>query len=59
MAEVEVSRGMAAVAFEPHRVQISDLLEAVAAAGNDGRHHYQAKFIKEIPADQILRIQPS
>ena len=56
MAEDELSQGMAAVAFEPQQqVQVADLLEAVAAAGNDGRHHYQAKFIEEIPAEQAVR----
>lgn len=54
MADVVVSRHMAAVAYDPQQVEIADLLEAVATAANDGRHNYQAQFIKEIPAIQAL-----
>ena len=49
MAEVNLEKGIVAAAFDPHRVTPSDLVAAVVGAGNDGRHHYQAEFIKQVP----------
>ena len=54
-AEVELSQGLAAAAFDPERVTSEDLIQAVANAGNDGRHHYMARLIKQMPAAQALR----
>ena len=34
-----------AVAYDPMRVETGDLIAVVAAAGNDGRHHYEAQVI--------------
>ena len=49
LAEVHLEQGIAAAAYDPHRVAPSDLVAAVVGAGNDGRHHYQAEFIKQVP----------
>ena len=49
MAEVHLEKGIAAAAFDPNMVTPSDLVAAVVGAGNDGRHHYQAEFIKQEP----------
>lgn len=49
MAEVHLEKGIAAAAFDPNMVTPSDLVAAVVGAGNDGRHHYQAEFIRQEP----------
>jgi copper chaperone CopZ len=54
-ADVELEQGVAAAAYDPERVTTDDLLQAVAQAGNDGRHHYVAHLIKQVPASQALR----
>jgi copper chaperone CopZ len=54
-AEVELEQGVAVAAFDPQVVTIKELIAAVAEAGNDGRHHYQAALIKEMPAGDIFR----
>jgi Cu+-exporting ATPase len=51
LAEVHLEKGIAAAAFDPNRVTPSELVAAVAGAGNDGRHHYQAEFIKQVPIE--------
>lgn len=45
-ADVDADTGEAVVAFDPRRADVPDLLAAVAAAGDDGRHHYQARVIE-------------
>lgn len=54
-ADVELEQGVAAAAYDPEQVTTDDLLQAVAQAGNDGRHHYVARLIKQVPASQALR----
>lgn len=54
-AEVELEQGLAAAAYDPERVTTDDLIQAVALAGNDGRHHYVAQLLKQVPAGQALR----
>lgn len=54
LAEVHLEQGIAAVAFDEERVTAPALVEAVAAAGNDGRHHYEAKLIRQMPAAEVL-----
>lgn len=54
LAEIGLEQGVAAVAFDEERVSPAALVEAVAAAGNDGRHHYEAKLIRQMPAAKIL-----
>lgn len=51
LAEVNLENGFAAAAIDPLRVRYSDLIAAVVGAGNDGRHHYHAKFIKLVPIE--------
>ncbi len=54
LADVILEKGIAAAAYDPDKVTPEDLEQAVAAAGNDGRHHYQARIIDRIPASQGL-----
>lgn len=56
LAEVILENGMAAVAFDPDRVRSADLVQAVAGAGNDGRHHYLAQVVQQGPAKQELAL---
>ena len=55
LAEVQLEQGIAAAAYDPQRTTVEDLLGAVTQSGNDGRHHYYANLIKELPAAQALR----
>jgi copper chaperone CopZ len=54
-ADVALEQGLAAAAYDPERVTAEDLIQAVAGAGNDGRHHYFARLIKQVPARQAIR----
>ncbi len=54
LADVQLEMGMAAAAYDPQRVTPEDLVQAVAAAGNDGRHHYAAQVVKTLPAREAL-----
>lgn len=54
LVEVQLERGIAAAAYDQNKVNINDLLWAVAASGNDGRHNYSAQFISQIPAEVAL-----
>jgi copper chaperone CopZ len=53
-AEIELGQGLAAVAFDPGRLTIEDLIQAVAQSGNDGHHHYDAQLIRKVPASKAL-----
>ena len=53
-ANVFLEEGMAVAAYDPARVETGDLIAAVATAGGDGRHHYQAQVIGRTPADSAL-----
>lgn len=55
MADVYLERGIAKAAYDPQQITTDDLVLAVASAGNDGRHHYQAKFIKQEMVRQVMR----
>lgn len=44
-AEVMLNMRMAEVYFDGKKVAAEMLIQAVAGAGNDGRHHYQAQVI--------------
>jgi copper chaperone CopZ len=44
-AEVLLNMRMAEVYFDEKKVSVEMLVQAVAGAGNDGRHHYQAHAI--------------
>lgn len=55
LAEIHLEHGIAATAFDPNRVTVEDLIQAVSQSGNDGRHHYVAQLIEELPAQQALR----
>jgi copper chaperone CopZ len=55
VAEVRLENGIAAAAYDPKRVTPDILAQAVASAGNDGKHHYRAEVLKILPADEALR----
>lgn len=55
-ADVDLTRSMAVVAFDPHQVIPDDLTTAVANAGNDGRHHYQAFVMQTMPAQEVFTL---
>ena len=57
LVEVMLERGMAGVAYDPEQVDPSDLPQAVAKAGNDGHHHYQAEVVKVVPAAEALALE--
>ena len=54
-AEVFLEQGIAATAYDPQLVTPDDLVQAIFAAGDDGRHHYRAEMIQEMPATQAWR----
>lgn len=54
LADVFLENGMAAVAYNPEQVFPNDLVRAVAAAGNDSRHYYQAQVMGLLSAAKAL-----
>ncbi|MEP7136058.1 MAG: heavy-metal-associated domain-containing protein [Chloroflexota bacterium] len=44
-AEVLVNMRMAEIYFDEKKVPIAALIQAVAEAGNDGRHNYEAQVV--------------
>ena len=44
-AEIYLNMGLAEVYFDGKKVTPEILIRAVAEAGNDGRHHYEAKVV--------------
>ena len=44
-AQVDADQGVAAVAFDSRTTGVVELLAAVEAAGNDGRHRYRARLL--------------
>lgn len=46
-AEIYLEAGLAEVYFDSDKVTPEILINAVAAAGNDGRHHYEAVVVGE------------
>ena len=45
--DVYLNMAMAEVRYDSRRVSETNLIEAVARAGNDGRHEYRAQLIAE------------
>lgn len=45
-ADVDWQRGLALVDYVPAQTTLDALVNAVAAAGNDGRHDYRARVIE-------------
>jgi copper chaperone CopZ len=54
LADVNLERGVAAVAFNPEEVNRASLETAVFGAGDDGRHHYQARVLLTMPANEAF-----
>ncbi len=57
LADVFLEHGVAAVAFDPAAVSVEDLEAAVASAGNDSRHHYEASLLARKPVAEALSIE--
>lgn len=53
-ADVHLARGVAAVTYRPERLAGRDLVTAVSAAGNDGRHDYRAAIFQVMPAREAF-----
>ena len=56
LADIFLTAGMAAAAYDPKCVTPDDLVMAVAGAGDDGRHQYRAEVVDQVPAVQVLRL---
>ena len=52
--DVSLARGMAAAAFRSEQVTTGDLAAAVANAGNEAHHHYQARLLDTMPAREAF-----
>jgi len=50
LSDVFLQQSVAVAAYNPETVTVEDLLNAVSGAGNDGKHHYSAQLLKEVPA---------
>lgn len=49
-ADVLLNMRVAEIYFDETKVSTEAIIQAVAGAGNDGRHHYQAQVISGQPA---------
>lgn len=58
LADVDLDQATALAAFDPDLIAATDLIMAVAAAGNDGRHRYRAQVVSQAPAAEALRMWP-
>ena len=47
--EMYLQMGLAEVYYDSGRVTPEAMVKAVAAAGNDGRHHYEAQVLSNLP----------
>lgn len=56
LVNVILEMGIAAVAFVPEETTQASLVKAVAGAGNDGRHHYEAHLLQTMPANEAFSI---
>ncbi len=45
-AVIALAHGLAMVDYVPSKTNLNDILLAVAAAGNDGHHHYRAAIVR-------------
>lgn len=57
LAVVDLEQCLAGVAYDPQRIDLDHLLQAVSAAGNDGRHNYEARLVAQIPAAKVLQLE--
>jgi copper chaperone CopZ len=57
LAEVVLEHSLAVVTFDSERVMPAGLVQAVADARNDGRHHYSAHVLMPQTALDMLRPQ--
>lgn len=56
-ADIGLAHGLALVDYLPSKTNLQDIVLAVAAAGNNGHHHYRAELIPEAVEDP--HINPS
>ena len=54
VADVFLDEGIAAVSYDPERMNAEDLVVAVAFAGDGERHRYQAEVVDQIPTRDLL-----
>lgn len=59
LAEAQLESGIAMAAYDPSCMSSDDLISAIDAAGNDGRHHYVATLIEQRPAREVSFCKPS
>lgn len=51
LADVRLSAALAGVLYDPQQVTPSELVAAVAAAGEDGIHEYSSEFLAQVSAE--------
>lgn len=56
--QVSLEDGIAAAAYDPGQVSPPSLVQAVADAGNDGRHFYQAQLMGLMSATDAMHLEP-
>lgn len=56
-ANVDLEYGVATVAYDPEQIVPEALVTAVTAAGDDGRHYYQARIWQSMPAYQAVILE--
>lgn len=54
LADVHLQNAVVSVAYDPENVTLAKLITAVANAGNDGRHHYEAQILQTMPATEAF-----
>ena len=52
--EMYLQMGLADVYYDSRKVTTEAMIKAVAAAGNDGRHHYEAQALSNLPVSHSL-----
>ena len=55
--EVDLGRGIAAVAFDPKETAPDGLLAAVARAGDGRRHRYAARLLAVVPVQAARQVE--
>ena len=55
-ADVYLQSGVATVAYDPQLVTTAELVTAVTASGNDGRHEYLAHILQTMPAREAFTL---
>ena len=51
LADVRLSAKLAGILYDPQQVTPTELVAAVAAAGDDGIHKYSSEFLAQVSAE--------